>query len=180
MKKDIVCWFSGGITSAVACKKAVEIFGTDRCRIIFIDTKNEDSDTYRFKGDCEKWYGIPVETITLIGTKDRAKGKEYTINSIKDIWVNHMSLNTANGAICSSILKRKCREIWQKENKYTHQAFGFEFERKEFNRALGLSINYPMAKAIFPLLMFALNKKQSIELMVEAGIEPAKSLQMGV
>lgn len=178
-KRDIVCWFSGGITSAVACKKAIDIFGKDRCRVIFIDTKNEDEDTYRFKDDCEKWYGIEIETITLIGTKDKAKGVEYTINSIKDIWIHHMSLNTANGAICSAILKRKCREIWQKENKYTHQAFGFEFERKEFNRALGLSVNHPMAKAIFPLLMWALSKKQTINVVVDAGIEPPRAYKWG-
>lgn len=177
--KDIVCWFSGGITSAVACWLAIQIFGKERCRVIFIDTENEDSDTYRFKADCEKWYGVEIETTTLIGTKDVAKGVEYTITCIDDIWEHHMSLNTANGAICSSILKRKCRELWQKENKYTHQAFGFEFERKEFNRALGLAVNHPMAKAIFPLLMYALNKKQTIDIIVKAGITPPKAYRLG-
>jgi hypothetical protein len=170
-KKDIVCWFSGGVTSAVACKVAIDCFGKDRCRVIFIDTFNEDDDTYRFKNDCEKWYGIEIETITMIGRQDKAKGKTYTINSIKDIWYNHLSLNTANGAICSSILKRRCREIWQKENKYTHQAFGFEFEKKEFNRATGLSLNHPSAKSIFPLLMMAYSKKDTIYIIKEAEIE---------
>lgn len=27
MSKDIIAWWSGGITSAVACKLAVDIFG---------------------------------------------------------------------------------------------------------------------------------------------------------
>lgn len=177
--KDIIGWWSGGITSAVACKKVIDLFGKDRCRIIFIDTENEDQDTYRFKDDCEKWYDLPIETITLIGTVDKAKGVEYVINSIEDIWDNHLSLNTAHGAICSSILKRKCREIWQKENKYTHQAFGFEFERKEFNRATGLSVNHPIAKAIFPLLMFAYDKKDTISEVINANIEPPRSYKWG-
>lgn len=179
MNKDIVCWFSGGITSAVACKKAIEIFGKDRCRVIFIDTKNEDRDSYRFKDDCEKWYEVEIETISLVGTVDVAKGIEYTIKNIKDIWLHHLSLNTANGAICSSILKRKCRELWQKENKYTHQAFGFEFEKKEFNRATGLSINHPMAKSIFPLLMFALNKKNCLDIVINNGIKPPNAYLLG-
>ena len=34
--KDIICWWSGGVASAVACH-------------------NEHEDTYRFKDDCEKW-----------------------------------------------------------------------------------------------------------------------------
>ena len=66
---DIICWWSGGVTSAVACQVAIELFGTDRCRIIFIDTFNEDEDTHRFKSDCEKWYGLSIETISAIGDK---------------------------------------------------------------------------------------------------------------
>lgn len=52
IKKDIICWWSGGVTSAVAIWLAIELFGKDRIRIIFIDTFNEHSDTYRFKDDC--------------------------------------------------------------------------------------------------------------------------------
>ena len=178
--KDIVCWFSGGITSAAACHLAIEIFGKERCRVIFIDTENEDPDTYRSKSECEKWYGIEIETITMIGKTDKAKGNEYVINSIEDVWENHMSLNTANGAICSNVLKRKAREIWQSENIYTHQAFGFEFELKEFNRATGLKVNHPMAKAIFPLLMFALSKKDCFKYIEKENIEPPTAYKLGL
>jgi len=50
---DVICWWSGGVTSAVACKIAIDIYGTERCKLIMIDTHNEDDDTYRFKADCE-------------------------------------------------------------------------------------------------------------------------------
>ena len=62
-----VGWWSGGITSAVACKIAIDLFGKENCRIIFMDTFNEHQDTYRFKDDCSKWYGLEIETITAIG-----------------------------------------------------------------------------------------------------------------
>ena len=88
---DVICWWSGGVTSAVACKIAIDIYGIERCKLIMIDTNNEDDDTYRFKADCEKWYGKEIETITYIGEK-------YI--SIQDVWRKHLSLNVATGAIC--------------------------------------------------------------------------------
>jgi len=170
MKNDIICWWSGGVTSAVACKLAIDIYGVDRCKIIMIDTQNEDDDTYRFKLDCEKWYGKEIDTITYIGEK---------YESIQDVWRKHVSLNVATGAICSTILKRKCREDWQKTANYTHQVFGFEFEKKEFNRALGLNKNHPKTKAIYPLIMMAYDKIKTIKIIEDAGITIPKMYSLG-
>ena len=152
-KKAIICWWSGGVTSAVAIWLAIQIYGKDRIRIIFIDTFNEHHDTYRFKIDCENWYEIKIETITAIGG-------EY--KKIQDVWFKYLSLNVATGAVCSSELKRRVREKWQEENpKYTHQVFGFDIS--ETKRAISLSENHPKTKAIYPLLMFAFSKKKCIE-----------------
>lgn len=170
--KDIICWWSGGITSAVACKKAIEIYGLDRCRVIMMDTKNEDEDTYRFKTDCSFWYGIDIETITALG-----EDRKY--QSIQDIWYDYESLNVATGAICSSVLKRDLRKEWQKYNTYTYQIFGFEFDKKEFNRALSLKKNYNVSNPIFPLLMFGLDKEDCIRIVQESGIKIPNSYLLG-
>lgn len=162
MEEKVVCWWSGGITSAVACKLAINMFGVDNCRVIMIDTQNEHEDTYRFKVDCEKWYGLEIEIITGIGEK---------YESIFDVWTKHKSLNTATGAICSTNLKRVVREKWEKKNQFKHQVFGFEFDKKEINRALSMTLNHgKRTKAIYPLLMFAYDKKDCIKLVEEAGI----------
>lgn len=153
MKNDIICWWSGGVTSAVAIKQAIDIFGLERCRIIFIDTFNEDNDTYRFLKDCEKWYGKKIETISAI-----TDGK---YKNIQDVWFKFKSLNVATGAICSSQLKRVVREDWEKENKFTYQIFGFDI--KENNRALSMRLNNPKSKPVFPLLFNAMTKKQCVE-----------------
>ena len=116
----IICWFSGGVTSAVACKLAIGLFGKDNCRSIFMDTGNEDYDTYRFKNDCEKWFGIPIETITGLS--------DDKFPTIQSVWRHYKSLNVANGAICSSTLKRDVRLKWQKENDYSYQVFGFDID----------------------------------------------------
>lgn len=168
--KKAICWWSGGITSAVACKLAIDMLGIDNCEIVMIDTKNEHPDTYRFKEDCEKWYGKGIQTITEVGGK---------YESIQDVWMHHKSLNVASGAICSTMLKRRVREKYQKTVEYDYQVFGFEFEKKEFNRANSLKMNHPKAKAIYPLLMFGYDKDRCIKLVQEAGIEIPIMYKMG-
>lgn len=127
-----------------------------------IDTKNEHEDTYRFKEDCEKWYGLPIETISAIGDR---------YENIQAVWRKFKSLNVAHGAICSTVLKREVRERWQRENDYTHQVFGFEFDKKEFNRAMAMSLNHTDAKGIYPLLMHGYDKERCVQIIEEQGIK---------
>lgn len=164
----IVCWWSGGVTSAVACKIAIDLFGLDSCRMVMIDTRNEDDDTYRFKKDCEQWYGKEIEVIS-----------SDVYPTIEDVWRRHISLNVATGAICSYQLKRIVRERWQKTNDYDYQVFGFEFEKKEFNRALSMKLNHPKSKAIFPLIMMGYDKNACMEIVKDAGIEIPMMYQLG-
>ena len=169
----IVGWWSGGVTSAVTCYLCIKLFGRNNCRFIFIDTKNEDDDTYRFKADCNKWYGEgwqwkDIETITDIGNK---------YESIQDVWMKHKSLNVAHGAICSSELKRRVREKWQKDNEYTYQAFGFDID--EVKRAKSIKMNHPKTKPIFPLLMFGLQKKDCLDILAEHNINPPRMYKLG-
>lgn len=169
VKQDkIICWWSGGVTSAVACKLAIDLYGKDNCEVLFIDTKNEHEDTYRFKDDCQIWYGVPIGTITGIGDK---------YGKIQDVWEKHKSLNVAHGAICSSELKRRVREKWEKEIEYKHQVFGFDID--EPKRAKSLKMNHSHTNPIFPLLMHGLTKKQCIEIVQDASIEIPVMYKLG-
>jgi len=165
---SIICWWSGGVTSAVACNISIDLYGKENCRVIFMDTGNEDQDTYRFKNDCEKWYGIEIETITGISKK---------FPNIQSVWRHYKSLNVANGAICSSTLKRDVRLKWQKENTYLHQVFGFDVD--EIRRVKSMTLNYPQAKAIYPLLLHGMSKKDCIKIIEDIGIEIPRAYQLG-
>ena len=167
-KNKIIAWWSGGITSAVTCKLCIDLFGLENVRFIFIDTFNEDQDTYRFKKDCEQWFGKEIETITGIGEKYK---------SIQDVWIKHKSLNVANGAVCSGELKKQVRIKWQKNNEFKHQAFGFELD--EFKRAKSMTLNNPDSKAIYPLLLFGYSKKDCINIVEKAGLEVPKMYKLG-
>lgn len=170
---DIICWWSGGVTSAVACKTAIDLYGLERCRFIMIDTNNEDEDTYRFKSDCEKWYKKKIESIGCVG-----EGKKY--ETMEDVWYDFLSLDNATGAICSSESKRQVRLDFQKRNEYTYQVFGFDTSsKKEIWRSVGLKNNYPTAKPIFPNLLYGYTKKNCISILEEANIEIPIAYKLG-
>jgi hypothetical protein len=168
LENKVIGWWSGGVTSAVACKLAQDLFGAGNVRFIFIDTDNEDEDTYRFLKDCEKWYGAPIEIIT--GLSDKFK-------SIEDVWTHYKTLNSATGAICSSTLKRDVRLTWEKENAYSYQVFGFDLD--EPKRAKSMSLNHKQAKAIYPLLLFGYLKKDCLDILGKAGIEIPRAYALG-
>ena len=52
-----VAWWSGGITSAVAC------FLVSEAELVYIETGSHHPDNERFKADCERWCNRPILTI---------------------------------------------------------------------------------------------------------------------
>ena len=131
------------------------MFGVDNVRVVFIDTKNEDDDTYRFKAECEQWYGCTIESIF---------STEY--DSIEDIWYDNLTLGLAKGAKCSEVLKIKVRQQFSKQNRFSYQAFGYDND--ETGRAADMKNNNSHLRPIFPLLMFWLNKFECIKFIQKA------------
>lgn len=148
----VIAWWSGGVTSAVTCKLCIDWFGASNVRVVFIDTGNEDMSTYTFKGQCENWYGLIIETI---------RNPRY--KNIQEVWYQNKSLNVATGAKCSSELKRITREAFESNNPFSYQAFGFEIS--EVNRARGMKLNNPKSRPIFPLIAELLRKKDCINII---------------
>lgn len=168
MRTEVIAWWSGGVASALACKWAVDAF--KNVRIIFIDTKNEDEDTYRFFLDCEKLYGQHIEVATKLKNKSEFK-------SIEDVWNKYLSLNTATGAICSTHLKLAVREEIQ--SKFTNYAQVFGFDVTERKRHLNMRRNYPEINVISPLVDLNLTKSQVVAIFKDFGIEPPRAYKMG-
>lgn len=162
----VIAWWSGGADSAIVCWLCLLWFGKENVRIIFIDTKNEDDDTYRFKIDCESAWGVIIETICT---------EQW--ETIEEVWDYYLSLNVATGAICSTELKRVVRQNFQMKNQYSYQAFGFDI--KEVDRAKNMRKNYPDSKPIFPLIYEMIGKGESIKMLQKQGIEVPASYRMG-
>lgn len=137
MKKGIG-WFSGGVTSAVAIKLALDA-GFD-VQIFYFETGAHHSDHERFIKDCENLY---ERKITVVRNK-----KEV------DLWtvLRKGYINSPNGAYCTKLLKKDMRILLEKVIEYDFQIFGFEYDLKQINRAIRFQQQYPEAKAVFPLI----------------------------
>ena len=176
MKQIIIGWWSAGITSAVACKMAIEIYedAFQEVELIYIESGNFHPDNLRFKADCEKWYGRPIRTVY---NSSGYKSQIDVVNKTKYI-------NGPNGARCTLELKKKPRweteELLREEGKEViNQIFGFEFTRREINRAIRFSQQYPGANPLYPLIDKGLDKDACAGILVNAGIEIPEMYKMG-
>lgn len=163
----IVAWWSGGITSAVACKKALELY--PNVRLVYIETGAHHPDTLRFKADCEKWYGKKIETI------QNAKSYEDHLDVIRKT----KYINGPTGARCTLELKRKVREKWEKSQDIKGYVWGFEHDKKEEGRADRIKTSIPNYSHYFPLIESKLTKPDCIRLVSEAGIDVPAMYKLG-
>lgn len=161
-----VAWWSAGVTSAVACKMALEMYDDVELFYIHINTAHQDND--RFLADCQKWYGKKIHIIKSRECADQFEVIEKT-----------GAINTPHGAPCTKILKKEVR--YELESKYSaslfneyvivNQIWGFEFDKKEINRAIRHGQQYPNTNSLFPLIEKGIDKDQCAGILLNAGID---------
>ena len=86
----IVCWFSHGAASAVATKLILAQHHADDVHVVVTDTNSEHPDNARFRADCERWFGHPIEIL---------KSDKYV--DTWDVWERRRFLNGPHGAPCT-------------------------------------------------------------------------------
>jgi 3'-phosphoadenosine 5'-phosphosulfate sulfotransferase (PAPS reductase)/FAD synthetase len=162
-----IAWFSGGITSAVACKLAL---GVDpNLEIIFIETGSHHPDLLRFLHDCEKWFGKNIQIL-----------QHETIKSVEECLKKYRFINSPAGARCTSTLKSDVRKRWEKtRDDIDTYVWGFEFGAKEENRAKRIVQRQPDKKHIFPLIEAKIDKPAAIKFVQEAKIEIPMMYKLG-
>lgn len=165
MSKLNLCWFSCGVTSAVACKM---VLGQSQdCRVIYIDTGQMHPDSMRFLQDCEKWFGQQIEIV-----------KSDSFASPFDVWKKRRYLNGVNGAPCTLYLKKKVRyKIQDKIKTWDSQVIGFDISEKK--RADRFLLQYPDVKPKFPLIENQLSKSDCMAILQRAGIEIPMMYKLG-
>ena len=161
-------WFSCGVTSAVACKLALDKYGKDNVELYYmvIDSAHPDND--RFIEDCEKWYGKKI---------NKSRSQKYVDQF--DVIKKTKYINGPSGARCTLELKKNVRYAIEKEIDYDGQIFGFEFSKKEVNRAIRFAQQYPQAKPLYPLIERQMTKKHCAELLLRNGISLPEMYNLG-
>ncbi|WP_417353556.1 phosphoadenosine phosphosulfate reductase family protein [Flavobacterium alkalisoli] len=163
----VLGWFSGGVTSAVAIKKVLELTDHD-VEIYYFETGSHHPDHDRFLEDCEKWYGQKINIV---------KNPKFT--DVIDVIRTMKYVNGPSGARCTYDLKKQMRWNIEKEVNYDAQIFGFEDSPKEINRAIRFQEQYPDAKAHFPLIELNLDKPTCMKIIQQAGIELPEMYKLG-
>lgn len=154
----IISWFSAGITSAVACKLAVE--NLEDVRLFYIETGSHHADNLRFLADCEKWIGREIEIV---------QSKRYT--DVSDVILSRRFINSPGGASCTDVLKKQVRRDLHRKLKPSAHVMGFEYEKSEIERANNFRQRHPEANFIFPLIDFRLSKNECAGIISLAGIK---------
>lgn len=167
-QKKYIGWFSCGITSAIACKIAIEKYGKNNVELFYFEIDSAHKDNKRFIKDCEEWYGKKIN----IRRSDKFKDQFDVIDKTRYI-------NGPSGARCTLELKKNVRYKIEKEIEYEGQIFGFEFSKKEINRAIRFSEQHPSAKPVFPLIDRKITKEQCAEIMLKNGIELPTMYKLG-
>jgi hypothetical protein len=158
MPRTIVCWFSCGVTSAVATKLALAQHAAwDDVLIARMRIANEHEDNDRFAADCEAWFGRPI--IDASATKYR---------DAWDVWERRRYLNGHDGAPCTLELKKAARWDFEQRHQPDMQVFGFDADERK--RAERFRQQNPEVRLITPLIDAGLTKADCAALVERAGI----------
>lgn len=164
--KRVVCWFSCGVTSAVATKLALEKYGGVYPVVVaYTDTGSEDDDNLRFLRDVERWLGIQVVIL---------HSDKYT--DTFDVYEKTGWLVGPAGARCSLELKKKVRQAFE-DIEGDLQIFGYHVgERKRAERFVE---NNPLAVCEFPLIDAELTKEDCQTILMQHGIRRPATYDLG-
>jgi len=160
--KRVVCWFSAGVTSAVAAHLAKK---RGQVTLAYCDTGAEHPDNLRFIADCEAWLGQKI--IILRSTK-------YA--SVWEVFEKTRYLNGVKGARCTTEMKKLVRRNFEDLDNDL-QVFGFDASEKK--RAEKFVLNNPEVAAWFPLIEENLTKQDCIDTMLSAGIKLPVMYELG-
>ena len=164
----MIGWFSCGVTSAVACKIALETYTKDVVKLYYIEIDSAHPDNERFIKDCEAWYGTTI---------NRVRSNKYSDQF--EVIEESGYINGPSGARCTLMLKKEVRRKIERDLDFPPQVFGFEYSKREINRAVRFSQQYEQAKPVFPLIERKMTKEMCAELLLKNGIRLPAMYELG-
>jgi 3'-phosphoadenosine 5'-phosphosulfate sulfotransferase (PAPS reductase)/FAD synthetase len=164
----VLAWFSCGITSAVAIKLYKERYKESELSIYYIDISTAHKDNARFIKDCESWYGQKINIV-----------KSNKFDNQFEVIKKRKFINSPQGAPCTKILKKDVRQEVESQIDYDFQIFGFEYSKKEINRAVRFKEQNPYTKPLYPLIDNKISKEQAADILLKNGIKLPKMYELG-
>lgn len=159
-----VCWLSAGVSSFVAgylAKNTVDLF-------LYIDIADQHPDSMRFIHDCETVLGKQVGVL---------KSNEY--NCVGDVCRAFRFVNSAHGAKCTEVLKKRVRKKWEYEHRDYDITYVWGMDLNEKHRADSLIETMTDFNHEFPLIDDQLSKQDAHGICASLGIKRPAMYDMG-
>ena len=162
-------WFSCGVTSSVACKLALDMYGKDNVDLWYIETGAGHPDNKRFINQCEEWYGQKINI---------AQNPRFSCPL--DVAKKEL-FNTPYGAPCTKYLKKEVRQkqiMPLYDGQEVYHILGFEYTKHEVNRALRWK-QQQTKNVVFPLIKKHLDKQKCLLILKAEGIDVPAMYKLG-
>ena len=134
---------------------------------IYIHIDDQHPDTLRFNADCEKVLGKPILTL------------QSRFKSVEEIVRYKKYIGGPGGYPCTSALKIKVRQAWEKENKDFQFRYVWGFDANELARAHKMEVDYHKHEHAFPLMDKYLVKEDVHGLLKRLGIQRPAMYDLG-
>ena len=168
-KGKVVVGYSGGVTSAWAAAWALRVFPKDQVVWLFHDTKEEDTDTYRFLREFSEVVGHPMT--------EQSDGR-----SVTEVFEDEGAIANNRMAFCSRILKAEQRDIYFEKLRTDGvdsitNVLGFtRMETERIQRATARSLQSQMTGkpyfVNFPLVNNGITKQMAADYCLSLGVKP--------
>lgn len=163
----ILGWFSCGATSAIACYLALQSY--NNVELFYIDTGSSHPDNVRFIHQFENAFHCKVNIL---------KSSKY--NSVQEVLRKKRFINGPSGAPCTFELKKRVRYALEDSlHTWDGQVFGFDYCKREINRAIRFKQQNPDTKPLFPLIEHKFTKKNCLSLLEKFNIKPPVMYELG-
>ena len=158
-----VAWFSAGVSSFVAT------YLSKPDRIAYIDVANQHPDSLRFVMDCQRVLDKPIEIL-----RDVKWG-----GCVDNVITGRRYINGPSGAQCTTLLKKRVRQDWEKENLTPDMVYVFGYDASEKNRAERLEKSTIEAKLEFPLIEQGISKADAHGICERIGVKRPVMYDLG-
>jgi hypothetical protein len=158
-----VVWLSAGVSSFIAGYLAKNVD-----KYIYIDIKDQHSDSMRFIKDCQKVLDREIEIL---------KSSEF--DDVASVVRKFKFINSPHGAACTGMLKRKVRKHWESDHVNEQLTYVWGFDKNETNRAERLQKTMFEFKHEFPLIDKNLSKEECHGMLERLGIKRPVMYDLG-
>lgn len=159
-----VCWISAGVSSFVAgylCRDTID-------KYFYIDIQDQHRDGIRFIKDLETVIGKEIEIL---------QSKQYSC--VGDVCRAFRFVNSAYGAKCTEVLKKRVRKEWENLHKGEDITYVRGFDCNEKHRADRLVETMVDFSHEFPLIEKGLTKQDAHGICEALGIKRPVMYDMG-